>query len=86
MGGLRRLSEDGQEIVNAGVDVGRCALEGRVAGLIGVAGGGGVWDAPVQPPRVVGEFGAHFAGLVAQGDQVVQPVPGQRLQACGPTR
>ena len=65
-----------------------CRCRPRCAGRRGsrpvaVAGRGGVGDAPVHPPGMARELGADLAGLVAQGDHVVEPAAGQRVQVPG---
>src|SRR5262249_19215681 len=76
-------SEDRQQVPDPGVDVRRGALEGGVAGLVGVARRGWVGDAPVDSSRVVGEVGTNFASLVAQSDHVVEPAGGESVQVPG---
>jgi len=48
-----RVAVDGQQVPDAGVDIGRGVLEGGVAVLVGVAGCGGVGDASAHPPGMV---------------------------------
>ena len=78
------VGEDGQQVPDAGVDVRRRALEGGVALPVGRRWPCWVGDAPVDPPWLVGELGAGLAGLVAQGDHVVELAAGQRVQVPRP--
>src|SRR5829696_5054295 len=68
---------------DTGVYVRSDAGEGGVAGPVAVAGRGRVGDAPVRPARMVAELGTNLAGPVTQGDHVVEPVAGERVQGPG---
>src|SRR5215207_2816069 len=68
---------------NTGVDVRSGAGEGGVAGLVAVVGGGRVGDAPVQPAGMVAELETDLADPVTQGDYVVEPAAGERIQVPG---
>ena len=64
--------EDGQQVPNPRVDVCRGALEGGIAGLVGIAGHGRIGDAPVDLSPVVAEVRADLARPVTQGDHLVE--------------
>ena len=64
-------------MADAGVDVRGGALEGGVARR---RARGRVGDAPVRATWVVRELGADLAGPVAQGDHVVEPATGDRVE------
>jgi hypothetical protein len=75
--------EDGQQVPNTCVDVCCGALERRIADVVVVIGRGRVGDAPVGPPRMVGEFRAGLACPVAQGDHVAEPAAAEGVQVLG---
>src|SRR5215204_7091701 len=68
---------------DTGVYVRSDAGEGGVAGPVAVAGRGRVGDAPVRPARMIAELGTNLAGPVTQGDHVVEPAAGERVQVPG---
>ena len=70
-------------MTDTGVDVGSGALERRVADLVVVIGRGRIGNAPVGPPRMVGELRADLAGPVAQGDHTAGAAAGEGVQVLG---
>jgi hypothetical protein len=76
--------EDRYQVPDAGLDLGRGALEGRVGGLGTARCRCRIRDAPVRAAGVVGELRAGLASAVAQGDDVVEPPTGERCDVAGP--
>jgi hypothetical protein len=68
---------------HAGVDVCGDPAERGVAGAVGGIRRDWVLDAPVGPAGAVGELGATFASLVAQGDHAVEPAADQGAEIPG---
>src|SRR4051794_25067342 len=74
----------GEEEPDAGLELPRGPLEGRVARTIRVALERRIGDAPMDRGGRAGELGADLAHPIAQRDHVVEPSPGQRVDVLRP--
>ena len=75
--------QHGQQEADAVLDVGCDAFERRVGRVVAVAFEAGVGDAPVDGLGRPGELGADLPDAVAEGDDEVEPSPGELPEVLG---